>query len=62
MFKYDNFETSIIDYRPTFDTNELGELVVSQCSGSTEYLANNEKTSSKIHRQEYYFYTYTIIF
>lgn len=32
VFKYDYFETSIIDYRPTSDTNELGELVVSQCS------------------------------
>lgn len=52
MFKYDYFETSIIDYRPTFDTNERGELVVSQCLWSTENLANNGKTSSKVHRQE----------
>lgn len=28
MFKYDYFETSIIDYRPTFDTNELGESML----------------------------------
>lgn len=28
MFKKDYFEASIIDCRPTFDTNEFDELIV----------------------------------